>query len=441
MAAIWSKAQTIADATPPSRNRSVDFLRAISILVVVFGHWLMASPWRDADGDHMGHILTWAPWSHYLTWIFQIMPIFFFVGGYSNGITWDAATRDGIPYREWLFARVRRLLKPVLILIAFWPIAGWIAMQFGVEAIYVEVGSEVALVPVWFLAVYSLMVALAPVMRMLWHRFGLASLWAPVALAIVGDVLYFTDTAPWFGWTNFVTLWLAVHQLGFVWLDRRILNRAIPWLSFVGGISALICMTSFGPWPTSMIGVPGEEISNSTPPHLPLLCLAAIQFGFVLIIEKRLEAWLARGHAWTATVLISSMIMTVFLWHSTVMMLSYGVGFWFDIGLHTLPGADGWWWWHLLWTLGFLVVLLPVAGLLSRFERPRPPRPGKSSQSSEAISLAAPPTWRLIAGILLCAWGLSRLALHGITTIEGDGIDWIRVSIPFLGAALAGLYR
>ncbi len=429
MAAIWTKAQSIADATPASRNRSVDFLRAISILVVVFGHWLMASPWRDLEGDHMGHILTWAPWSHYLTWVFQIMPIFFFVGGYSNGITWDAATRDGIPYHQWFFARVRRLLKPVLILVAFWPIAGWIAMQFGVPSVYVEIGSEVALVPVWFLAVYSVMVALAPAMRMLWHRFGLLSLWTPLALAVIGDWLYFTETAPALGWVNFITLWLAVHQLGFVWLDRRIKNRAIPWLSFLGGIGALIWMTSYGPWPTSMIGVPGERISNSTPPHLPLLSLAAIQFGFVLIIEKRLEAWLARGRAWTATVLISSMIMTVFLWHSTMMMLSYGVGFWFDFGLHLLPGADGWWTLHLLWTIGFFIVLIPVAAALSFFERPRPNKN------------PAPPTWRLLIGVLLCAWGLSRLALHGVTVEDVDQIAWLRVATPFAGAAIAGLLK
>jgi hypothetical protein len=105
----WRQACHLAEQTPASRNRAVDFLRAISILVVVFGHWLMASPWTDADGDHLGHILTWAPWSHWLTWGLQVMPIFFFVGGYSNGITWDAARRDSLPYGTWLHASSRSM--------------------------------------------------------------------------------------------------------------------------------------------------------------------------------------------------------------------------------------------------------------------------------------------------------------------------------------------
>ncbi len=49
MKAITS-ARRIAEATPPSRNRYIDFLRAASILVVVFGHWLMATPYLAAGG-------------------------------------------------------------------------------------------------------------------------------------------------------------------------------------------------------------------------------------------------------------------------------------------------------------------------------------------------------------------------------------------------------
>ena len=44
-------------------------------------------------------------------------------------------------------------------------------------------------------------------------------------------------------------------------------------------------MIKFGPWPLSLVGVPGAEISNTTPPHLPLLALAAFQFGFVLTVQ------------------------------------------------------------------------------------------------------------------------------------------------------------
>jgi hypothetical protein len=35
----------LADRTPASRDRYMDFLRALSILVVVVGHWLMGVVW------------------------------------------------------------------------------------------------------------------------------------------------------------------------------------------------------------------------------------------------------------------------------------------------------------------------------------------------------------------------------------------------------------
>lgn len=41
---MWSAARALAAQTPVTRNRYVEFLRAISICVVVFGHWLVGLP-------------------------------------------------------------------------------------------------------------------------------------------------------------------------------------------------------------------------------------------------------------------------------------------------------------------------------------------------------------------------------------------------------------
>ena len=40
---IWAQAKELAAATPEERNRYVDFLRAVSILVVITGHWLVVA--------------------------------------------------------------------------------------------------------------------------------------------------------------------------------------------------------------------------------------------------------------------------------------------------------------------------------------------------------------------------------------------------------------
>lgn len=429
-ASAWQKALELADQTPASRKRAVDVLRALSILVVVFGHWLMASPWSDAESDHMDHILAWAPWSHWLTWGLQVMPIFFFVGGYSNGITWDAAKRDGLGYGNWLHARLRRLLSPVLALLVFWTILGAASHFAGVPQIYLQIGSQVALIPVWFLAVYAMLVMLAPLMREAWRRWGIATLIIPMALAVAGDLLYFWSPWPGLGWANYLCLWLSVHQLGFLWLDQRLRAKFWPALFFAGGYVALFLLTELGPWPRSLVGVPGEEISNSTPPHLPLLALALGQFGFVLALEKALERVLQRRALWAAVVLLGSMIMTVFLWHSTAMMLMTGIAMYFDgIGLHLRPGEAGYWPLHLAWIVVFLIAVIPFVLLFSRFERPRPHQ-------------GPPPSaGRQILGALLMASGLALLALDGIDSDNALGIRWPVLLLPVAGAWLLQLWH
>ena len=103
---ILTKARTLAEATPETRDRYIDFLRAFSILVVVFGHWLMAGP-EMVDGElRIGHLLAEARWAQWATWLLQVMPIFFFVGGFSNAGSWRSARRRGITYAAWLRDRL-----------------------------------------------------------------------------------------------------------------------------------------------------------------------------------------------------------------------------------------------------------------------------------------------------------------------------------------------
>ena len=89
---IWSQATEMAAKTPAERNRYVDFLRSISILAVIIGHWMIATAYI-VDGEmNAGHLLAGRPQLHWLTWLFQVMPIFFIVGGYSNAVGQQACT-------------------------------------------------------------------------------------------------------------------------------------------------------------------------------------------------------------------------------------------------------------------------------------------------------------------------------------------------------------
>src|SRR5215510_10166863 len=188
--AVWSRAAELADRTPASRNRYVDFLRGISMLVVTVGHWLAAAPYFDATNTvTTSHILNVAPWTAWLTWGVQVMPIFFMVGGYANGISWRAARRDKKSYGAWLEGRLRRLVWPILPLLVVW--VGIVAIEYarGVRPELISYGSRVAFIPTWFLAVYIGIVVLVPALGAAWARFGMKLFWALTAAAVVVDVM------------------------------------------------------------------------------------------------------------------------------------------------------------------------------------------------------------------------------------------------------------
>src|SRR5918994_4593444 len=167
-----SRARQVAEATPTSRNRVVDLVRVLSILVVVFGHWLMAAITFEEGEIVPGHLLELASWTHPLTWVFQVMPLFFFVGGYSNALSWRSARGRGDPYGAWLRARLLRLALSVVPLLLVWTIGGWVGLRLGLDWEILQLASRVALVPTWFLAAYVVIVTLAPPLLALWERAG-----------------------------------------------------------------------------------------------------------------------------------------------------------------------------------------------------------------------------------------------------------------------------
>ena len=428
MKSLWSTAARLAEKTPAKRNRCVDFLRAFSILVVVTGHWLMAAPWVDADGAHISHMLDVSPWVQWLTWAMQVMPIFFFVGGYSNGISWDAACRDGTSYRDWLSSRLSRLLGPVVVLVLFWVVTASVAHAAGVSAGMIRIASQVALVPTWFLAVYALVILLVPFTRAAWKSIGMGSVAIPFLLAALVDGAYFALDWTQTGWVNYLFVWVGVHQLGYAWLEGRFASRLRSSLWCIIGFGSLVVLTEAGPWPHSLVGVPGEVVSNTEPPHLPLVALAAFQFGGIMLLERWLARLLAGSRLWTATVLINGMIMTVFLWHSTVMMLSFGGAIWLGgIGLEVMPGTADWWWARLAWVAVFAVSLLPFIGIFSRFEH------------SPKRTASTPALWRMAVGTCLMVVGLALLASGGIGGTGPLGLRLVPILLTLGGAEIGGV--
>jgi hypothetical protein len=424
--AAWSRAAELADRTPASRNRYVDFLRAMSMLVVTVGHWLAGAPYIDATGTLIAaHILTVAPWTAWLTWIVQVMPIFFMVGGYANGISWRAARRDGKSYAAWLEGRLRRLLWPILPLLVAWVMIVAIEYARGVRPELISYGSRVAFIPVWFLAVYIAIVLLVPIIGAAWGRFGMGAFWALTAAAAAVDVMYFVAGLRWLGFANYLFVWGAIFLLGYAWLDERFSERRTLLVCASLGFAALLLLVGFGPYPISMIGVPGDPISNTTPPKVTLIALAVMQGGLLLAAQAPARRWLTGRVAWTATVAINGSIMTLFIWHLTattlVVLAAYLAG---GFGLRLEPGSGAWWWSRVPWVLANTIALCPLVVAFGRFERPGP------AEGEPA------PAWHYVLGALLTAAGLALLAAQGVGGIGPWGLNVWGLVLAFTGVGL-----
>jgi peptidoglycan/LPS O-acetylase OafA/YrhL len=426
---IWSTASNLAAKTPPERNRYVDFLRAASILVVVTGHWLIATAWYVDGQLTPGHLLKSHPQYQWLTWLFQVMPIFFIVGGYSNGVSLESALRKGQGYADWLVARLHRLVTPLLLLIVTWGVVAGVMKITGVRSEVIVFTSQAALIPTWFLSIYITLVLLAPFAYRLWRRFGFVSFWAFVALAAIVDALFFGADIRWPGWTNYFWVWLAVHQLGFAWRDGRMGKPALLLIYSALGFGALYLLIHHGPYPLAMVSSPDKDVSNTLPPKITLLALGVFQFGLLLALEGPMRRALDNLKLWTATVLINSMIMTVYLWHITIMVLVGSAMYLADgFGFGIEPGTQAWWLTRPLWIGVLAIVLVPVAMWLSALERR-----GRSPDAP------VPSAGRQVTGAIMVCLGIALLAMWGFggAPIKGFGVGAFALVIG--GAFLSGL--
>ena len=427
--AIWATARNLAEATPPERNRYVDLLRAVSILVVIAGHWLIATAWYHDGELTAGHLLRDKPGTQWLTWLFQVMPVFFIVGGYSNAVSLASANRRGLGYADWLFSRLNRLAVPLLLLLFVWAGIAFIMGLLDVSPGVIRYMSQASLIPTWFLAIYIMVAILAPLAWRLWQRTGYFSVVLLAALAALVDLAFFAADLRFLGWSNYFWVWLAVHQLGFAWRDDRLPGSFGRLVIGAAGFAVLYLLIVHGPYPLAMVGSPDEGLSNTLPPKITLLALGVAQFGLLLAIEAPMRRALGGVTLWTGTVLVNSMIMTVYLWHITVMIVFGGLlylGGGFGLGLE--PGTTAWWVSRPLWIGVLAVLLVPLALVLSPLERRGMPD-----------HAATPQAWRQVTGAMILCLGVALLAMLGF---GGESrVPLAAFGCVVAGAALAGVLR
>lgn len=410
----------LAARTPTTRRRHVDLLRATAILAVVAGHWLIMTVVRTPDGELTGFTaLPQLPELHAATWLFQVMPLFFLVGGVSNAISWTRHRDRGGDVAGWLLGRSARLLPPVTALLLAMAAGALVAGWAGVRVGFIAQAVALVVLPLWFLVVYLGVVALTPTMHRLHRRYGLAVPAVLLAGVVVGDVLRLSTGVELWAAGNFAFAWLAVHQVGFAWEDGSL--RLTPRRAAVlvaGSVTALLLLTGPGPYPVSMVTVPGAVIQNPSPPSLALMALAAAQVGVAVLVAGPADRWLARRRPWAAVIGVNAVVLTVFLWH---MVASFVGALALDaVGL--LPSADvgttAWWLGRVPWMATLAVVLAVFVALFGRIETGALTR--RLSAGQAAVPPAPTPSRR--------AWPRSLPVVAGAYVAAILGLLWLASS-------------
>lgn len=402
------RAADLAAKTPDTRNRYVDLLRVASLGVVVLGHWLMAGIWID-DGEINGqNILELVPVLQYLTWVLQVMPVFFFVGGYANAASWRSAEHRATEYAEWLRGRMARLLRPTLVFVVAWSaIAALLAEVAGVDSELVASTARLLATPLWFLAVYVLVIPAAPVMLRLHERYGVSVFIALGAGAVAMDLARRVFDINEAGWFNYLFVWLAIHQLGFFWQEGRVGGLRTRLALAMSGIVTMVVLAVLDLYSRSMLGV-GDD-GNNAPPTAMLIVLAVWQFGLFLSFEEPARRWLQRPAVWKTVITANGMAMTVYLWHQTAMVVAVVIAFVSGFGLRRSLLTGSWWASRPLWLACVILILAPLLVVFIRFER-APPKPRAGGRA-----------WVALIGAMAVAAGLVGLVTQGFLPGSGPG--------------------
>lgn len=336
-------AQRIEAATPAGRDRGIDALRAVAIGCIVLGHWL-GTAWELNPYLVISSPLAYLPGLAPATWVFQLLSVFFLVGGY-------VAARRARP----LTARLRKLLLPVVPLLLAWAVLAVLLVELNGQPLRaVRVVAMPALGPLWFLAVYTALTLATPLLV----RAGYGLVIAAVCVVAAADAGRFWLGGPqWLGWVNVVAAWAVPYQLGVIWGRGGLRGRGTALALLAGGFCAAVALVAWAGYPVSMVGVTGAPLSNLSPPTLAATCFAVGQVGLALLLKDPLARLMRRPRLWAAAALVNLEAMWIFLWHQTALVLVVVVAF----QQFGRPDSAGW----ILQRLALIPLFAGTLGLMT----------------------------------------------------------------------------
>ncbi|MGE0218597.1 acyltransferase family protein [Mycolicibacterium sp.] len=423
VAAPFPRPAEVEATTPPDRDRAIDVIRITALLGVVVGHTVMATSTIRDDVFIWSNLLTASPVFQALTWIFQIMPLFFFAGVAASVNSWT----PGHSWGDWLMRRCTRLYRPVFFYLAFWAVTLAVLRVVLPEHVYEPVAG-VSIQLLWFLGAYVLVLAAIPALARITTTGRLvAAVATGYGVVAAVDVLRLNvDGLSALGYLN-MAAWLIPGMLGVAYRRRLLTARAACALGaamFAVNVALLVS----GPYELSLVGIETQQLKNMTPPSLLLAGHAIMLCAFAIAAAPVINRWARRRRVWWLTVIGNSGAMTLYLWHIPVLL---GIHLVFDYLGHPRfdPGSPD------FVALSALQLLLMGAAVAAVFATLRPlendPLP-----LWDGGRVAGPGPRSAAVGTLLCIAGAATLASVG-WGLKDEGLYCAAAMLAALAAARA----
>ncbi|GGL90914.1 hypothetical protein GCM10009706_31840 [Curtobacterium citreum] len=416
---MGAAAGTLVRQAIAQRDLVVDLVRTACVVLVVVVHITMVGVAVGPDGIAVTSPLQEAPWYVAATWVGQVMPLFFVVGGFASAVGWRSTVARGGGARDFVATRLVRLFRPAVPLFLVLAVALGTATAVGTPP---ELLGEVAFgigSPLWFLAAYGITQCCVPLMARLHARAPWRTLGALLVLAAAVDAVRFATGVAEVGLLNLGPVWLFAQQLGFLWADGWFARRSRLVLvgGAVAGYAALVPLTSVGLWAPDML-------QDLDPPMLPLAFLAVAQACLVQLAHGPLSRLMRTRSAQTAVFVVGRDGMVVYLWHLPLFIALNGIALLLGAPFPE-PGSAAWWATRPAALVVVLAVAIGVARLLGWFDRPLP----------RLVPGTDRPGWPVLAVAALCtigpAFAVMQLHLSLGTAVVGA------VLVP-LGVVLLG---
>lgn len=410
----------VAGQTPPDRDRAIDVIRIGALLGVVLGHTVMATSTLRDGVFIWDNLLTTSVVFQALTWLLQIMPLFFFAGAAASLSSWQSADSWG----GWLMKRCLRLYRPVFYYLAFWAVVLVVLHRVLPVHVYEPIAG-VSIQLLWFLGAYVLMLAAMPLLsRIDTVRSLVVAVAAVYLLVLLVDVVRVHDVRlSALGYLNLVT-WLIPGMFGVAY-RRRLLGVRAALLLGVAALGVDAALLVFGPYELSLVGIEGQRLANMTPPSLLLAGHTIAMCAFAIAAAPAIGRWARRPRVWWLTAIGNSGAMTLYLWHMPVLLLMHLA---FDYaGAPRYPGQPN----LLLLSVIQLSLMIVAVGAVFVALRPLENRP---IPLWDAPVTLAPGARSAATGLLLCIAAGATLASVK-WGLKGDGIYCVATTLITLMAA------